>query len=190
MAKEFIIGSAASSAIPVPATARGVSGQHVKITVSDHGRWQLEDLDSANGTYIKDFNGDFRRVSNRATLSLRIQAAQETPQRTGTTRGRSGSTQRPQHEGGEGSLSHSHGSLHRRTILYPRLEIRRQPQPVDFPRSHGHRTIGHRHVLRYRHQGRKATEAAPCQGDDLSQVRLPHSEFDIHNMQCTRCKAK
>lgn len=62
MAKELIIGRVADSAISIPADKIGVSGTHVKIIINDNGRWEIEDLNSSNGTYIKDQNGNFQRV--------------------------------------------------------------------------------------------------------------------------------
>jgi len=62
MPQELIIGRSPSSPVKIPADRSGVSGQHVKITVSDNGIWKLEDLKSANGTYVRDENGDFQRV--------------------------------------------------------------------------------------------------------------------------------
>ena len=62
MPQEFIIGRNNDSAIQVPADKLGVSGQHVKIVIDDNGGWRLEDLKSTNGTYVRDENGDFQRV--------------------------------------------------------------------------------------------------------------------------------
>ncbi len=62
MAQELIIGRSASSPIKIPANKNGVSGQHVKITVSDEGIWKLEDLHSSNGTFVRDEDGEFNRV--------------------------------------------------------------------------------------------------------------------------------
>lgn len=64
MPQEFIIGRSSASSIKVPADKEAVSGNHVKITISDNGDWYLEDLNTPNGTYIKDENGDFQRVFN------------------------------------------------------------------------------------------------------------------------------
>lgn len=62
MAKEFIIGRIADSPITIPSDKVGVNGTHAKISITDKGCWEIEDLNSANGTYIKDQNGDFQRV--------------------------------------------------------------------------------------------------------------------------------
>lgn len=61
---EYTIGRCATSPIKVPADREGVSSRHVKITISN-GVWTLEDLDSANGTYIRDDDGNFHRVYNK-----------------------------------------------------------------------------------------------------------------------------
>lgn len=68
MGREFIIGRSPSSPIEVPPDRVGVSGQHVRITISDSGQWELEDLNSTNGTYIRDDDGYFHRVY-RKTIS-------------------------------------------------------------------------------------------------------------------------
>lgn len=62
MADTFILGRSPQSPIQIPATAQGVSGQHAKITITNSGEWVLDDLDSANGTYVRNDNGDFTRV--------------------------------------------------------------------------------------------------------------------------------
>lgn len=62
MAKELIIGRGSQSPVPIPADKVEVSGSHVKIKIDDNGRWEIEDLDSPNGTFIKDGNGIFQRV--------------------------------------------------------------------------------------------------------------------------------
>lgn len=59
---EYIVGRSFESPVKVPAEKVGVSGKHVKITVKDNGTWELEDLESANGTFLKDKNGNFQRV--------------------------------------------------------------------------------------------------------------------------------
>ncbi len=62
MAKEYIIGRVAESAVTVPAEKVGVSGRHAKIIVCDNGQWEIEDLSSSNGTFVKDRDGNFQRV--------------------------------------------------------------------------------------------------------------------------------
>ena len=61
--REFIIGKNHAEPIAIPASKSAVSGTHVKITVSDDRKtWVLEDLNSTNGTYIRDDEGNFRQV--------------------------------------------------------------------------------------------------------------------------------
>lgn len=65
MSQVFIIGRSGNTSVKVPADKTAVSGSHVKITINDSGEWELEDLQSANGTYIKDENGVFQKVYNK-----------------------------------------------------------------------------------------------------------------------------
>lgn len=65
MATEVIIGRSTTSALKVPEDRVAVSGKHVKITVSDDGVWQLEDLQSANGTYVRNDKYEFEKVYSR-----------------------------------------------------------------------------------------------------------------------------
>lgn len=62
MAKEIIIGRTVNSPVEIPSDKVGVSGSHAKITIYNGGQWELEDLQSANGTYVKDQNGRFQRI--------------------------------------------------------------------------------------------------------------------------------
>ena len=62
MSKELLIGRSPLSVIPVPSDKVSVSGAHVKIIVKDNGDWELEDLNSGNGTFVRDHNGNFQRV--------------------------------------------------------------------------------------------------------------------------------
>ena len=39
---------------PFPIKSDGVSRQHARITITDRGEWVLEDLNSSNGTYVRD----------------------------------------------------------------------------------------------------------------------------------------
>lgn len=41
---------------------KGVSRKHASITIDDNGCWWIEDSWSTNGTYIRDENGNFRRI--------------------------------------------------------------------------------------------------------------------------------
>lgn len=59
--KTIILGKEGNQ--PFPIKADGVSRQHAKITISDMGEWMLEDMDSSNGTYVRDEgNGELRRI--------------------------------------------------------------------------------------------------------------------------------
>lgn len=60
--EEYIIGRNAQSAVKIPEDKVGVGTKHLKITVAEDGSWILEDLDSANGTYVRDESGDFHRI--------------------------------------------------------------------------------------------------------------------------------
>lgn len=62
MASEYIIGRSANSPVKVPVEKAGVSGTHAKITIRENGTWEIEDLNSANGTFLKDKDGIFQRV--------------------------------------------------------------------------------------------------------------------------------
>lgn len=54
---------------PFPIKSDGVSRRHARITIDDMGDWVLEDLDSCNGTYVRDEkNGELRRV-NKVKIS-------------------------------------------------------------------------------------------------------------------------
>ncbi len=65
MPTEIIIGRHPASPVKVPEDRVGVSGNHVKITVSDNGDWKLEDLQSVNGTFVRNDNFEFERVYTR-----------------------------------------------------------------------------------------------------------------------------
>lgn len=62
MATEVIIGRSSASPLKVPEDKVAVSGKHVKISVHDNGDWRLEDLQTPNGTYIRNDKGEFDRV--------------------------------------------------------------------------------------------------------------------------------
>lgn len=59
--KEIIIGKEGSQ--PFPITSDSVSRQHARLTVRDDGSMILEDLNSKNGTYLRNAEGDFERIS-------------------------------------------------------------------------------------------------------------------------------
>lgn len=58
--KQFILGTEGNQPFEIKQT--GVSHQHARVTIDDDGVWTLEDLNSTNGTFIRDENGDMRRV--------------------------------------------------------------------------------------------------------------------------------
>lgn len=62
MVEEYIIGRNSESVVKVPAEKVGVSSRHIKITIFENGTWEIEDLNSANGTFLKDNKGNFQRV--------------------------------------------------------------------------------------------------------------------------------
>lgn len=65
MAKEIIVGRNSNSPIKIPEAKDGVSWNHAKITVSDDGVWSIQDMDSTNGTYVRDDDGEFRLVDSK-----------------------------------------------------------------------------------------------------------------------------
>ena len=58
--KEVIIGKEGTQKFAINSTR--VSRHHAKITVTDTGEWVLEDLNSANGTYVVDRNGNLIQI--------------------------------------------------------------------------------------------------------------------------------
>lgn len=60
MSVNIIVGKEGNQ--PFPIKNAGVSRQHARITV-EGGRWTLEDLDSTNGTFVRDADGSYIRVS-------------------------------------------------------------------------------------------------------------------------------
>jgi hypothetical protein len=64
--KEFIIGRGTECNQPFKINSDSVHLRHAKICISDGGVWTLEDLHGAhgNGTYVRDDEGEFRRVLN------------------------------------------------------------------------------------------------------------------------------
>lgn len=60
MAHTFIIGRGGNQ--PFKITADSVSTEHARVTIDDNGVWTIEDLDSANGTYIRNTDGEFNQV--------------------------------------------------------------------------------------------------------------------------------
>lgn len=48
----------------VPEDCSTVSSPHAKLTIHNNGVWQLEDLNSKNGTYVRNTEGEYERVFN------------------------------------------------------------------------------------------------------------------------------
>lgn len=46
----------------VPEDCNTVSSPHAKLTIHSNGVWQLQDLNSKNGTYVRNAEGEFERV--------------------------------------------------------------------------------------------------------------------------------
>lgn len=59
--KEIIIGRNGTQKLKI--SAEGVSGQHASLTIRDDGKWVLKDLDSTNGTFIRNENYQFERIA-------------------------------------------------------------------------------------------------------------------------------
>lgn len=68
MPTEVIIGRSQVSPLKIPDDKLGVSGKHVKLTVNDNGDLKLEDLGSANGTFLRNEDGDFERIYTKEIL--------------------------------------------------------------------------------------------------------------------------
>ena len=66
--KQFILGTEGNQPFEIKQT--GVSHQHARVTIDDNGVWTLEDLNSTNGTFVRDENGDMRRVFLWQTVFL------------------------------------------------------------------------------------------------------------------------
>lgn len=60
MAKEVIIGKEGNQAFAI--NSDSVSRMHARLTVHDDGSLMLEDLNSTNGTYVRDDDGKFHRI--------------------------------------------------------------------------------------------------------------------------------
>lgn len=64
--KKFVLGRGGTQPFPIADSKTRVSREHALLTVSDDGRWILEGLDSANGTYIVDENGELIKIKKVA----------------------------------------------------------------------------------------------------------------------------
>lgn len=68
--KTIILGREGNQPFPIKDEFDGVSRKHAQITINDHGDWFLEDLDSANGTYIRDEStGEMLPVTKKRMIS-------------------------------------------------------------------------------------------------------------------------
>ena len=68
--KTIILGREGNQPFPIKAECDGVSRRHAQITITDQGDWYLEDLDSSNGTYIRDEStGDMIPISTKRKIS-------------------------------------------------------------------------------------------------------------------------
>lgn len=56
----IIVGKQGEQRFPI--TQDGVSRQHARVII-DGGHWIIEDLDSTNGTFVRDADGFFHRIS-------------------------------------------------------------------------------------------------------------------------------
>lgn len=66
MTNQYIIGRDTNSPFAIPDTATAVSRQHARIIIDDNGNWMLEDMNTANGTFVRDEEGKLVRVSRVA----------------------------------------------------------------------------------------------------------------------------
>lgn len=57
----FIIGTEGNQPFKIASTM--VSREHAKVTVNNDGHWSIEDLNSTNGTFVRDNNGILVRVN-------------------------------------------------------------------------------------------------------------------------------
>ena len=50
---------------PFKIVQEGVSREHARLTIDDSGKWVLEDLNSDNGTFIRNEDGDLEQISKK-----------------------------------------------------------------------------------------------------------------------------
>ncbi|MBO7489662.1 MAG: FHA domain-containing protein [Bacteroidales bacterium] len=76
MRKEIVIGREGDQLFKIEAV--GVSRRHARIIIEDDV-WMLEDLNSANGTFVQMDNGQYERIGNRRISPIsRIRLGDET----------------------------------------------------------------------------------------------------------------
>ena len=61
--KTILLGKAGNQ--PFDIEQQGVSREHASITIDDDGQWTISDLDSSNGTFIRNEHGDWERVAKK-----------------------------------------------------------------------------------------------------------------------------
>ncbi len=61
--KTFLLGKEGDQ--PFDICQQGVSRKHASIDISDNGEWILTDLESANGTFIRNEQGDWERIGKK-----------------------------------------------------------------------------------------------------------------------------
>lgn len=68
--KTIILGREGNQPFPIKKDSDGVSRQHAKITITDNQVWYIEDLDSSNGTYIRNEDtGELKPVTGKKRIS-------------------------------------------------------------------------------------------------------------------------
>lgn len=67
MPYEMIIGHGAQQPFTIPGSCSAVSHRHAMLRVDDMGNWYIDDLTGpqGNGTYIRDSEGIFRRITSK-----------------------------------------------------------------------------------------------------------------------------
>lgn len=60
---EILIGRGGDQ--PFPITAKGVSTKHASLTIREDGVWILRDLDSRNGTFVRNNRFTFERIEEK-----------------------------------------------------------------------------------------------------------------------------
>lgn len=68
--KTIILGREGNQPFPIKSDVDGVSRKHAQITITDSNEWYLEDLDSANGTCVRDeTTGEMEPVTSRQRIT-------------------------------------------------------------------------------------------------------------------------
>ena len=62
--QQFIIGRGGTQPFPISEARTRVSSKHARLTITDEGTWILEDLNSRNGTYIIDKDGELCKIKS------------------------------------------------------------------------------------------------------------------------------